>query len=683
MSEQDTLIVWLKSLAPAEYRALPAARADAVRNWHARARSGLRRRSAAVPADPAQEDLAGALLEESSVIDAVVRLTTPQMQVFEAVQVLGDGGRRSELRDLLDVPDADTGKWLDEVLGELAKLALVWPDGDRLRLGTVAAWLETRIGGPLGAGLPLDALLPDLPTDVMRHIALNLGLNLARAERRDPLIALLARTLRDADLVRSVAAEAPAATRKALDRLASFGLPGTPGTASEALDLDVIMWAAARGLVILDAYQLAMPREVRLALRGLDYRAPFEPVPPRLTTTAADARPGEAANAATRAVELTEAILHECAARPLSALKSGGVGSRELNRLAKCTGCLVPTLRLLLEVVGGAGLIAWERGVALPTGEFDAWLSASTPERIGVLLEAWWRMDRLPLFVPEGEKPEPCLQPEAGVFFASPLRQAVVRTAATVPPGRAVSGPGALVDGVLWRLPMSFEEPEDAGLLTATIWDEAVTLGVIADYGPSPLAAGLASGRAAESVGELFADETTAAVFQNDLTAIVAGLPSLALSELLDGVADREARGTASIWRFSPDSVRRGLDRGLSAETLCSSLVDVSHTGDLPNVLRHLIEDVARRHGEVRVVATGCCLTVSDPALAEELVRVRVLEKLRLRAVAPGVLVSALDPATTLDLLRQAGYVPSAEAQDGTAFVARSTRRTTTRPRGR
>jgi hypothetical protein len=313
--------------------------------------------------------------------------------------------------------------------------------------------------------------------------------------------------------------------------------------------------------------------------------------------------------------------------------------------------------------------------VALPTGEFDAWLSASVPERIGAMLDAWWRMDRLPLFVPEGEKPGPCLGQESAEFFAAPLRQAAVRTAVAVPPGRTVSGPEALVDGVLWRLPLFFEEPEDAGPFTATVWDEALALGVIADGRPSPLAAGLTAGRVAESVEELFADETTAVVFQNDLTAIVTGLPSLALSELLDGAADREARGTASIWRFSPESVRRAFDRGVSATTLSSSLTDVSRTGDLPNVLGHLIDDVARRHGDVRVVATGCCLTVSDPALAEELVRVRVLGKLKLRVIAPGVLASALDPATTLEMLRQAGYMPSAEAQDGTAFVDRPTRR--------
>ncbi|HZE31255.1 MAG TPA: hypothetical protein VE198_07440, partial [Actinoallomurus sp.] len=126
MSEQDTLVVWLKSLNAAEYKALLAARPDAVWSPYARARIGRHRTGVAgamsANALPSPHDLAGPLLEESSIIAAVVRLTTPQVQVFEAVQFLGDGGRRSELRDLLDVSGADTEKRLDEVLGELAGL---------------------------------------------------------------------------------------------------------------------------------------------------------------------------------------------------------------------------------------------------------------------------------------------------------------------------------------------------------------------------------------------------------------------------------------------------------------------------------------------------------------------------------------------------------------------------------
>jgi hypothetical protein len=687
LSGDDALIVWLKSLGLDEYRALLAARPDAVRAWYLR--SQLKRHqqgtidwgtihAQGVPdgAEPEPHEIAGHLLAGSSVVQAVQQLSTPQLQVFEGVQVLGDGCRRRDLAALMDIPDADAAARLDQVLDELAMVALVWPDGDRLRIGREALELETRLGGPLAAGLPLDVLLADLPSGAMSTIALNLGLNLGDAGDRHQLVALLSRTLRDRDFVRSVAAEAPAETSAILTRLASFGMPGSPGTAHEAVDRRAIEWAAERGLVIMAGYQMAMPREVRLALRGADYRAPFHPAPPVPVTADADPRPTEAANAATRAVEHTEAILHACAATPLTALKSGGVGVRELRRLAKTIGCTVPTLRLLLETACEAKLIAWENGTALPTEAFDSWLAGSPVDRLGALLGAWWRLERLPLLQSPGEtKPEPCLDPERAEPYAPSLRAALIRAAATIPPGRAVVGSDALVEGMLWWLPMTFEDPADAADYAATVWEEASSLGVIADGAPSPLARGLVDGRVASSMEELFAGEETAALFQNDLTAVVTGLPSLAMSELFDTVADREARGAASIWRFSPDSVRRGFDQGLSAQAITGELTALSRAGELPNVLTHLIDDVARRHGEVRVVAAGCCLRTPQPSLAEELVRARGLSKLRLREIAPGVLVSALGPAETLKLLRHAGYVPAADAQDGAPFVDRSGRR--------
>jgi Helicase conserved C-terminal domain len=687
MSVSDTLIVWLKSLDEARYRELLAARPDALRSWQLRSRLRRRISGTVAPPQPREEEtsedavpepyeLAGHLLERSSVIEALQRVSTSRLQVLEAVQVLGDGCRRHDLTALMDLPDAESVSRLDEVLDELAMIALIWPDGDRLRIGNETAGLETRIGGPLGAGLPLDGLLAGLPSGAIREIALTLGLNLGGAAHRDQLLALVSRTLRDKDFVRTVAAQAPARTGAILTRLASFGLPGVPGNEFEPIESRAIEWAAVRGLVILDGYRLAMPREVRLALRGAGYRAPFQPAPVRPATTATDPRPGDAANAAMRAVELTETILHACAATPPSALKSGGVGVRDLRRLAKSADCPVAMVRLLLEVAREAELIAWDRNVALPTGEFDTWLAGSTADRLGALLGAWWRLERLPLFEPEAEtKPQPCLDPKNTEPYAPRLRAALVRTVAAVPPGRAVLGPDALVEGMLWWSPLTFEDPADAVGYAATVWEEAVLLGVVADGMPSPLAHGLVEGRAASSVGELFADEVTTALFQNDLTVVVTGLPSIAMSESLDRVADREVRGTASIWRFSPASVRRGFDQGLSARILIGELAVLSRSGELPNVLTHLIDDVARRHGEVRVVAAGCCLRVPEPSLAAELLRARGLAELRLREIAADVLVSALDPATTLTLLRQAGYVPAADAQDGTPFVDRSARR--------
>ena len=188
MSVSDTLIVRLKSLDEARYRELLGARPDALRSWQLRSR--LRRRVLGTVA-PSQEreeatsgdavpepyELAGHLLERSSVIEAFQRLSTPRLQVLEAVQVLGDGCRRHDLTALMDLPDADSVSRLDEVLDELATIALIWPDGDRLRIGDEAAGLETRI----------DELLAGLPSGAIREIALTLGLNLGGAAHRDQL----------------------------------------------------------------------------------------------------------------------------------------------------------------------------------------------------------------------------------------------------------------------------------------------------------------------------------------------------------------------------------------------------------------------------------------------------------------------------------------------------------------
>jgi len=681
LTVEESLACWLESLDAGRYRDLLVARPDVVHLWRSGSPfSGARGIAGLDPADeplggpdPAPGDLVEPLLAPSSAMAAAGRLTTPQHQVLETVQVLGDGCRRADLPLLLDVPDASA---LDRVLGELADLAVVWPEGERLRLGAETAALETRPGGPLGAGMSLDMLLPDLPSRTLREIALALGLNIGAARHRDRLIGLVAHALADGDLVRSVAARAPARTSRVLARLASFGLPGTPGTDAEAIAVKDVAWAAEHGLVILDGYALTMPREVRLALRGEDYRAPFDPVPPRPAVVVADSAPGTAAHAAMRAVELTEAALHACAAAPLTPLKSGGVGVRELRRLAKTADGEITTLRLILEIAQEARLLAWERDAALPTAAFDAWLATSPADRLTTLLDAWWRMERLPLLDPgEGAKPEPCLDPDAVEPYAPRLREAFAQTMATVPSGHAATGPEALVDGMLWQLPIAFEDPADAGFFAAALWAEAALLGIIADGRPSPLLRGLVEGGADSSVKELFADQLTTALFQNDLTVVVTGLPSLDMGELLDGVADREARGVASTWRFSPESMRRGLDRGWSARDLTEELTAMSRTGDLPNTLTRLIEDVARRHGEVRVVASGCCLRVADDALAVELTRARGLVSLELRTIAPGVLVSARGPSETLRVLRQAGYVPSAETHDGTPYVERSTAR--------
>ncbi|MFC8894620.1 hypothetical protein [Streptomyces cinereoruber] len=66
----------------------------------------------------------------------------------------------------------------------------------------------------------------------------------------------------------------------------------------------------------------------------------------------------------------------------------------------------------------------------------------------------------------------------------------------------------------------------------------------------------------------LLPEVTETAWFGGDLTAAVAGMPSVRVAELLDSTADREINGTASVWRFSADSVRLALYADRTARTL-------------------------------------------------------------------------------------------------------------------
>jgi hypothetical protein len=149
------------------------------------------------------------------------------------------------------------------------------------------------------------------------------------------------------------------------------------------------------------------------------------------------------------------------------------------------------------------------------------------------------------------------------------------------------------------------------------------------------------------------------------------------LADLLDRVADRESQGTASTWRFSPVSVRRALDAGHTAEELLADLRAAAGSG-LPQPLEYLINDVARRHGEVTVSPLVCAICCPEPALLTEIRMHRRLRRLNLRELAPTVLASTEPVAETLKALRDAGYVPIGHDESGVPLIERAPRRRAT-----
>jgi hypothetical protein len=156
-------------------------------------------------------------------------------------------------------------------------------------------------------------------------------------------------------------------------------------------------------------------------------------------------------------------------------------------------------------------------------------------------------------------------------------------------------------------------------------------------------------------------------ILQSDLTAVVSGQPSAAVSRLLTGSAVAENRGAAGTWRFTPATVRAALDSGWTAHDLLTELAAIS-ARPVPQPLEYLITDASRRHGQIRVRGMRCCVS-ADEALITEILHTRSLGKLHLSRFAPTVLASPSGLDEVLTRLREVGLSPVAEDAHGTVIV--------------
>lgn len=388
-----------------------------------------------------------------------------------------------------------------------------------------------------------------------------------------------------------------------------------------------------------------------------------------------------------------ERLLASLATQPAALRKSGGLAVREIKRLAKAAGAGEPHTRLLLDLTLAAGLIALTRtpsGItALPTGAYDDWLTRPPGARLAPVLAAWSDLWDVPTYTPFGETPTALVRGHDR--HAPALRYALLAALATVPLGAGTPLPALppteppqretdhrtpwtdLLRAADWYRPLAVTRLPMAEERAAHTLHEAASLGLAAHGTLTPLGRALLTDPQSldEPLAALLPPLLEQAHFQADLTAVVPGRPSAALTGLLASAADRESEGHAVTWRFTPHSVRRALDSGHTAATLLEDLTRASVTDTLPQPLGYLIQDAARAHGRMRVLPAACCIRSDDEALLKELAAHRALRALGLREIAPTVLVSGRPPAATLDALRAAGYAPALESDTGTTTVER------------
>lgn len=458
-----------------------------------------------------------------------------------------------------------------------------------------------------------------------------------------------------------------------------------------------------------------LPREVGLLLRrDCGPLGPLHPRPPLLDPPVRRPAAVDSAGAgqAMEAIRHTDALLEAVAAEPVPLLRSGGLGVRELRRLARTAGTEEPVAVLLLEVAYAAGLFAEAERLDrvgarpnggplyLPTSAYDSWHALPLAQRWGVLAQTWLALTREPRLVGERDdrdRPINVLAPEAERAGAPATRLAALAVLAALPAGAAPSP-----EEVLARL--AWQGPRRAGGRASSAraaLEEAATLGLtglgaLTGYSrllvrqaadppadeEDPLGVrtpGSDAGGPVTALGALLPPPVNAVVVQADLTVVVPGPPEPALASELAVVADRESAGGATVYRVTADSVRRALDAGYAAGDLHALFARRSRTA-VPQALTYLIDDVARRHGGLRAGTAGAYLRSDDEPLLAELLADRRASVLALRRLAPTVLVTPYSAGRLVATLREAGYAPVPEDATGATMLTRpKTRRAAAR----
>ncbi|MEU6203520.1 helicase-associated domain-containing protein [Micromonospora musae] len=472
-----------------------------------------------------------------------------------------------------------------------------------------------------------------------------------------------------------------------------------------------------RLLVPVSAGTVELPREVGLLLRrDSGPLGPLRTGPPPVSAAPREPKAVDSAGAGQtmEVVRHTEGLLEQLAAEPAAVLRSGGIGVRDLRRLARAGGLDEPTTALLIEVAYAAGLLGELElpGVTtnrygadqqvLPAAGYEVWRAASLAQRWEQLARAWLTMTRQVGLVgqrDDRDRPITALSAEAERAGAPLSRRAVLGVLADLEPATAPTADEvlALLD---WRSPRRSRGREAAHreVLAEAAQLGVTGLGALTSYGRLLLADVTRSDDgAADPLGlhvEADSDEPSTAaraldallpapvdhfLMQADLTLVVPGPPEPALAAELDAVAELESAGGASVHRVTTGSVRRALDAGYSADDLHALFRRRSRT-PVPQSLTYLVDDVARRHGGLRAGSAGAYLRSDDEALLSEVCADRRLESLALRRLAPTVLVSPYQVGRLLGALRDAGYAPVPEDATGAAVLSRpKTRRAAAR----
>ncbi len=538
--------------------------------------------------------------------------------------------------------------------------------------------LRRLIFDPGRLGPQAEALLTGQTLDVLRPVALNLGLERGSLPKRKvELVAAIVARMADPAVVGSVVGQAPPQAKAAFALLRGRG--GHVSTAALAgpredwtwrwhphLATDGPWWLVGHGLALPlqpDQGQLVIPAEVEHALRGRLFSNwdPHGPIPD--TGVMPESR---------HPLELVAAVtsmLQDLSAEPAPALQQGGLPKRVIKRLAqrlKEGEELVEQLSRLAFSVGlltevetvperlsrsrrNPRVLQSRQAMVSLTDRAAGWEERSEPER-------WMELVRWVMLGPGGSRAD---------TFQRRGTQQLLQLLAELPENQGASL--ASLDRLLhWRSPSLFPSvgAADHALLAA-----GAALAWLGAGSARPVIGLNAAGRLAtsalppspEAVGLAFPQAVDSCTVTADHRVVVAGPPSPALSRFLSRIASTESVHPARVYRLDEQSLRRGLDGDLTAAEVRAGF-ERHCQGGLPQNVAAMVEDVIRRHGRLRVGPASVYVVGDDPAEIEALARGRALRPLLVRQLAPNVIVvDAKGQDQVVGLLRKAGLMPVVE----------------------
>lgn len=627
----------------------PRTLADQLRGWSDEQLAALlqQRPDLTTPAPQDSTQLASRAATRASVHRALDGLDRLELCVLEAHSISGHT-TPDQLVDLVNArPEA-----VRAASEKLQSLALTWPAPSGLR--ALSATAEVLASHPSGtSGLRPFSSEPQPPDEIRAHLA-----------------------------------EASPQARAMLEHVDSHGGHATRGRARRTVSVsDAASPAeeliARRLLIPREGDTVVLPGEVAVELRGgRTTREPVDDIPDLATSTRDPALiVRSAAGAAFDAVRRVELILDHWGTAPPGVLRGGGLGVRDLRTLARDLHVTEPAAALLVEVAASAGLLAEGSDAAdnvawVPTDEFDRWSAQSVEQRWESLVRAWRTSSRVPSLVGQRDssgKAWNALSPELSSGLATEARGLALDLLAALPEDQALAtgtGTPSLVSRARWYRP---RRPEVFGELVAAAFEEAAMLGIVGAGALPPSGRAVAAGNlgeAAELIAGHLPQPVDHVLLQADLTAVAPGPLETEVARRLHLLAEVESRGGATVYRFTPASVRRAFDAGWAAAEVKDFVTSISRT-PVPQPLDFLVDDVSRTFGTVRVGHAESFLRSDDEAALAALVHDPRTRTLGLRLLAPTVVISTAPLDVLLPRLRELGAAPVVEAPDGTVRVSR------------